>query len=448
MSNRDNLDRSLARHSNPPAEQVESAVTRVWGNLAPEVRDTAESTAFGFVEDRPARRSQRIVLIAAAALAAGLLLSLWPRGPHALLENGDRVAFGEVYRSPAGAALTLPDGSRVEIRSAAELTLESTDGTRIRLNSGSIIVRAAKQVNRHLYVQTRDMMVSVLGTVFLVETEEAGSRVVVIEGKVLAEHAGTAKVLVAGEQVSTTPTRAVTQVPGAPPPAVVGPPKFEVVAIRPSDVTHTSSRSDTKNERVTIENMNLRQIIRHAYDVEDYQISGPGMLTTDRYYVDAKAPSGTPNSGLYPMLQSMLVDRFKMVLKREMRNTPVYALRQTNGGIKIKELAAGEQTSGMGQADPGGGGVMPGMRTSSSIGTMKGLADNLSRHTDRPVVDRTGLTGRYMIVLQYVPESALRDGIVGPSLDMALEQLGLRLDQTTAPIEFLDVEHIEKPSPN
>jgi uncharacterized protein (TIGR03435 family) len=434
------------------AEDVQAAVDRAWGGLASQSKSVADEVLRDLKPfPRPsAIPSRSIRLVAAAAvLAAGLLLSLWPRGPHALLENGGRVVFGDVFRAPDGAALTLPDGSRVEIRSAAELALESTDdGTRIRLNTGSILVRAAKQINRHLYVQTRDLMVSVLGTVFLVETEEAGSRVVVIEGRVLAEQAGTAKVLVAGEQVSTTPARAVTQGQAAPAPAAVGPPRFELVSIRPSDVTHTSSMSDAKNERVTIENMNLRQIIRYAYDVEDYQISGPGMLTTDRYHINAKAPPGTPNSGLYPMLQSMLVDRFKMVLKREMRNTPVYALRQTNDGIKIKELAAGEQTSGVGQADPGGVGLVPGMRTSTSTGTMKGLADSLSRRTDRPVVDRTGLTGRYTIALQYVPESALRDGMVGPSLDMALEQLGLKLDQIRVPIEFLEIEHIEKPSPN
>jgi uncharacterized protein (TIGR03435 family) len=357
MSNRDNLDQSLARHANPPAEQVESAVARVWGNLAPEARDTTASTVFGFAEDRPARRLRSTVLIAVAALLlVGVVFAeivrKTPRGPH---------AFGE--------------------------------------------------------------------------------------GKVLVPQRDTA-ILTAGEQVSTASARTVTQVPAVPPPAAPRPPEFEVVAIRPSDVTHTSSMSDAKNERVTIENMNLRQIIRHAYDVEDYQISGPGKLATDRYYIDAKAPAGTPNSGLYPMLQPMLVDRFKMVLKREIRNTPVYALRQTSGGIKVKELAAYEQSSGMGQADPGNGGVVPGIRTSSSTGTMKNLAVSLSRRTDRPVVDRTGLTGRYTIVLQYVPESARQDGVLGPSLDMALEQVGLRLERINAPIEFLEVEQIEKPTPN
>jgi uncharacterized protein (TIGR03435 family) len=439
------------------AEDVQVAVDRAWRNLGAQADTVPDEVLRDLQPFAPlARRSSSGIWLAAAAavLAAAVLLSLWPRGPHARLENGDRVAFGEVFRSPDGAALTLPDGSRVEVRSGAELTLVSTDdGMRIRLNSGTIVVTAAKQLNRHLYVQTRDMMVSVVGTVFLVEAGETGSRVVVIEGKVRVEQGGTEKVLIAGEQLSTVPTRAVTQGPTAVPPAVVSPPEFEVEAIRPSEETHTGASIEAKNERVTIKNMNLRMIIRYAYDVKEYQLSGPGVLTTDRYSVQAKAPSGTPNSQLNAMLQAMLADRFKLALKRETRDMPVYALVQAKDGIKIKEMDANQLVSsssgrGMGAAGGGAEGVVPGMVTSSMVGTMETLANNLSRYTDRPVLDRTGLTGRYTLFLGYVPESALRDGVVGPSLDMALERLGLKLNPITAPLEFLEVEHIEKPSPN
>ena len=147
----------------------------------------------------------------------------------------------------------------------------------------------------------------------------------------------------------------------------------------------------------------------------------------------------------------MLVSRFKMALKRETRETPVYALRETKDGIKARALDAAERlsgSSGRGQGAAGGGGGVPGMVTSSMTGTMEALANSLSRFTDRPVVDRTGLTGRYTILLGYVPESALRDGVVGPSLETALEELGLKLERIRAPIEFLEVEHIGKPSEN
>ena len=84
-----------------------------------------------------------------------------------------------------GAVLALADGSRVEMRSQSELSLErADDGVRIRLRTGSIIVNAAKQPSGHLYVQTKDVTVSVVGTMFLVNAETDGSRVAVIEGEV------------------------------------------------------------------------------------------------------------------------------------------------------------------------------------------------------------------------------------------------------------------------
>lgn len=421
------------------AEEVQGAVDRAWRLLQAQSGGalTAEVLRDLKPASRPARNLSRAVWLvpATALLAVTLLVSLWPRAPQASLESS----------GGAGRVIPLPDGSRVELLSAdAEIFLESSDaGRRIRLNRGSIRVIAAKQRAGSLSVVTKDLTASVVGTVFLVSVVKEGSRVTVIEGEVRVLHGETATRLLRGEEFSTAQALVAQQ---ENPKTVVSPPTFEVVAIRASPDSHTGSRIDAKNERVTIENMNLRQILRYAYAVEDYQISGPGKLTTDRYYIDAKAPAGTPNSSLYPMLQPMLLDRFKMVLKRGMRSTSVYALRQTSGGIKVKELAAGELSSGRGGGDGGGG--VPGMATSTHMGTMENLAISLSRRTDRPVVDRTGLTGRYAIALRYVPDSARQDGVVGPSLDTALEEIGLKLDRVSVPMEFLEVEEIQKPTPN
>lgn len=104
----------------------------------------------------------------------------------------------------AGATFRLADGSRVEMRAASELTLEQTkDGVRIRLSAGSVIVNAAKQRTGHLSVQTKDVAVSVVGTVFLVNAQEDGSRVAVIEGEVHVQHGTAEKKLRRGEQVTT-----------------------------------------------------------------------------------------------------------------------------------------------------------------------------------------------------------------------------------------------------
>jgi uncharacterized protein (TIGR03435 family) len=120
----------------------------------------------------------------------------------------EQVDVAEVLRTNggAGAMLALADGSRVEMRSQSELSLErADDGMRIRLRSGSIIVNAAKQPSGHLYVQTKDMTVSVVGTIFLVNAETDGSRVAVIEGEVRVHEGTTETKLHSGEQVSSSP---------------------------------------------------------------------------------------------------------------------------------------------------------------------------------------------------------------------------------------------------
>ena len=131
---------------------------------------------------------------------------VWPRGP-------------ELYTAgAAGAQVTLADGSRIEMRAQAELTVErEDDGLGIRLRSGDIIVSAAKQRDGHLYVHTKDMTIAVVGTVFLVNAGSDGSRVAVIEGEVRVRERGTPPTrsgrqgdvetrLRPGEQVTTSPT--------------------------------------------------------------------------------------------------------------------------------------------------------------------------------------------------------------------------------------------------
>ena len=132
------------------------------------------------------------------------------------LRQGDSIDANETLRSNggAGAMLALTDGSRVEMRSQSELSLErADDGVRIRLGTGGIIVNAAKQDQGRLYVQTKDMTVAVVGTVFVVNAEEGGSRVAVIEGEVRVHEGRTETTLRPGEQVSTN--RAVSARPAA-----------------------------------------------------------------------------------------------------------------------------------------------------------------------------------------------------------------------------------------
>jgi uncharacterized protein (TIGR03435 family) len=107
----------------------------------------------------------------------------------------------------------LKDGSRVEMRSHSELSLErATDGIGIRLRTGVVVVNAAQQHDGHLYVHTKDITVAVAGTMFVVNAEESGSRVAVIDGEAQVREGAIEKSLRRGEQVATSPALATRPV--------------------------------------------------------------------------------------------------------------------------------------------------------------------------------------------------------------------------------------------
>lgn len=119
------------------------------------------------------------------------------------LERGDRIRTAK----DAHAFVRLSDGSVVEMKDRSEFYItRNAQGTTIHLDRGSILVEAAKQGKGHLYVQTPDSLVSVTGTVFSVNSGTKGSRVSVIEGEVHLDHAGSERVLRAGDQEATSRT--------------------------------------------------------------------------------------------------------------------------------------------------------------------------------------------------------------------------------------------------
>jgi mono/diheme cytochrome c family protein len=123
-------------------------------------------------------------------------------------QAGETIAPGTVIRSGGFETLVvrLNDGTRVEMRPQSRIVIESAkDGVRVRLDNGSILVRAAKQRNGQLYVKTNDTLVTVVGTLFLVEFLPQGSRVAVLEGEVEIRWGTVTLKLVMGQQFSSNP---------------------------------------------------------------------------------------------------------------------------------------------------------------------------------------------------------------------------------------------------
>jgi uncharacterized protein (TIGR03435 family) len=171
------------------------------------------------------------------------------------------------------------------------------------------------------------------------------------------------------------------------------------------------------------------------------------------------------------MLQSLLAERFRLVVRRETKEMPVYALVVSKKGLKIKEadesapnmfdLGGAANPLAEGKARPTVARIRRGQLMLQEA-NIAGLAYMLSPILEREVVDKTGLLGKYDIKLEWTPDqsqTAMFQGIgvpdtfradpLGPSVFTALEeQLGLRLESQKRPVEMFTVERVERPSPN
>jgi uncharacterized protein (TIGR03435 family) len=201
-------------------------------------------------------------------------------------------------------------------------------------------------------------------------------------------------------------------------------------------------------------------MLRRVYHViSDQIVGGPDWMNNDCYDIEAEAAQPSSTVQLEKMFQNLLADRFRLRLHRETRELPVYALIVDKKGPKLKVNETVDEFSGRigpNIVNPRLGGL-PGM---TGIGVpMAELCWSLSQVVERPVVDETGLKGRYDFKLEYVmpPHGipVLTDSgeppptVEGPTIFSALpEQLGLRLRSQTGPVEVLVIDHIERPSAN
>ena len=222
---------------------------------------------------------------------------------------------------------------------------------------------------------------------------------------------------------------------------------FEVASVKVNRTDDgNSSLPQLRNGRLTAERVSLRQILQVAYGLTALQISGPGWLDSDRFDLAAKAPQGVKDSETMPMLRSLLKERFQLTAHIENKEMPVYDLTVAKDGLKISLF------------DPSHIPVAPPRNGAASmiIGpmTMPQLANTLTPAAGRPVVDRTGLEGRYFCAVTFSPLAAQANGNAADagSVDIfaALqEQLGLKLEPKKEPLDILVVDHAERtPSVN
>jgi uncharacterized protein (TIGR03435 family) len=140
------------------------------------------------------------------------------------------------------------------------------------------------------------------------------------------------------------------------------------------------------------------------------------------------------------MLQALLEDRFRLAIRHETKELPAYSLNKAKSGPKLKESTTPEDSQDT-RVDLG--------LIKSNRMSIAQFAGMLSRMLGLPVVDRTGLTGYYDLVLKWTPEEASADATPGPSIFTAIQDtLGLKLVAGKEPMDVLLIDHVEKPTEN
>jgi uncharacterized protein (TIGR03435 family) len=249
---------------------------------------------------------------------------------------------------------------------------------------------------------------------------------------------------------------------------------FDVASIRPGASATAEMIAVTMNaDRSMIHyiNVSLRDLIRVAYGVKEFQISGPDWIRS-RFDIEAKYPEGATKDEVPEMLRSLLRDRFKLQLHRETKEQAVYALVVGKNGPKLKAttLQATDlpDSANRRPGTPIHGGMQmlagpSGMHLTGLAVTISTLSETLSRFTDKAIVDQTGLRGEYDIDLTFFPENMMlrmgggpggpRQGAEGApdasseprvTIFEAVQQYGLKLEARKAPLTMLIVDHIEK----
>jgi uncharacterized protein (TIGR03435 family) len=222
-----------------------------------------------------------------------------------------------------------------------------------------------------------------------------------------------------------------------------------------------------------------------AYDIQTYQVTAPDWLATERYHIVAKVPEGATKEQVNVMWQNLLKERFGLAVKHESKEFQVDELTVAKGGLKLKPTDLGPNpdpfTPGDGplKRDKSGSpemngwgaiiGIYPGATCTATARmdakglTLADMAARLGQPRGRPIIDKTGIGGRYDLVLEYtlhliqpLPVSAPpapsqpiapAENACDPGSDIASaleKQLGLKLTSGKAKLDVIVVDHIEK----
>jgi len=231
-------------------------------------------------------------------------------------------------------------------------------------------------------------------------------------------------------------------------------PAFEVISIKPYDGEAIETRLKRSGGRITW-TTDLSYMISYAYRLQRDRLSGAVPDSTHAYKVEAMTDPAATDDQVRLMFQAMLADRMKMVTHRVTKESDVLLLSVGKKGSKIKEARLEDPPPPLPEwakdasvADFEGHISAIGLNQRGVLAitgrrvSMSQLADELQLLMKQPVLDRTGLPGKYYFGFRYAGDQAVDSD--APSLPAALqENLGLKLEKGKGPVENLIVDHIE-----
>jgi uncharacterized protein (TIGR03435 family) len=221
---------------------------------------------------------------------------------------------------------------------------------------------------------------------------------------------------------------------------------FAVATIRPSAAAvkfEHDGKTETSPGTLRMRDVTVATCIKWAYGVQDSQILGPSWLQDDHFDITAKAEGPAGDKEMKLMMRGLLAERFKLVFHRQEKELKSFAMTVAKGGAKLK-VAEGEGKSVMQNSANG---------TVAKSTTMQEFGDMLSGPLQTPVVDKTGLPGRYDFTLDftnYLPEDmkTMRPDAVTVIMSALQGELGLKLEGRKEMVEVMVVDRVERPSEN
>jgi uncharacterized protein (TIGR03435 family) len=238
--------------------------------------------------------------------------------------------------------------------------------------------------------------------------------------------------------------------------------QFEVASIKPAAPDARGMRcrggpGTTDPGLLTCENYSLSYLVMMAYNLRGFQLSAPSWMEDARFNVVAKTPSGADRRQFDSMLQKLLAERFGLRVHFEKKNMTVYELAVAKSGLKLKESQEPETAKPEAPWRPPAGGppVATMARVSRQGDSIAELANFISNQLGRPVIDATGLSGRYDYDMTFLMEPGGR--AAGPVvsngsepqvatglIDAVRDQLGLKLEKKNGQSDVLIVDHAER----